>query len=144
MASGEFETFVVCVNEEHLIGDEVQIVFTGAVSGMEFGRAILIYDVRCEPVVEFLTDMNLYSTDCGAPPSFQLFAICVNAGHTDGAAMELVVYGPDPTGGSTPVEILRVPMDWTPSCVAVLGDPSGPGLGQVMSLCAGVPKPGAR
>ena len=190
--------FTVCINENHNLLDGFTLVITDSGGGGELLRVSVVYRLRCDAFVGQYTGVDgqqIYSTDCGqqetccceiewlvntdpdwnppaapwtvvlenvdptlelatvtpttitwtgVPPSFVLFDVCVNAAHTDGAAMELVVYGPDPTGGSTPVEILRVPMDWTPNCVAVLGASSGPGLGQVSSLCGPVQIPDAR
>jgi len=88
-----------------------------------------------DPTLEVATVTPTTIEFVDTAPTTVLFEICVNAGHTLGAAMELVITAPDPTGGSTPIELARLPMDWTPTCLPVTGDPSG--FGTWINLCAG-------
>ena len=60
------EQFTVCVNQEHLLGDSLEIAFYDEDTNVPYGRAALIYSQRCRPEIEPLSsDLNLVSTDCG-------------------------------------------------------------------------------
>lgn len=61
----ELLTFQVCVSVDHLLGDAVTVVIRGQ-GGTVYGRAELIYDTRCRPVIEILTKgFELVSPNCG-------------------------------------------------------------------------------
>ena len=66
------EQFTVCVNEEHLLGPSLDLVFRDDATNVEYGRAALIYDVRCRPVIELISSgMDLVSTNCGGGQPLQ-------------------------------------------------------------------------
>ena len=66
------ETFTVCVNQEHLLGNQLELVFRDQVTNEEYSRAMLSYKTRCRPEIQPLSDItNLISTDCGGDEPLQ-------------------------------------------------------------------------
>ena len=50
------ETFTVCVNEEHPLGNQLELVFRDQVTNEEYSRAMLSYKTRCRPEIQPLSD----------------------------------------------------------------------------------------
>jgi len=177
----EFETFTVCVWDNHALGATLDLVFTDNVSAVEYGRAQLIYEVRCTPTIEPLTpEMNLTSPDCGGqtlqcccdfewlpgpnttgdvtlalenqgaslngtvspttllgvnPRELRTFTVCVDADHTLGESMQLVIRQ---SGSGT--EIGRVTLRYDERCIpTVVPVAAGPTLDVTSTDCGGSP-----
>jgi len=107
----EFETFTVCVNDDHVLGASLELVFTDNVSAVEYGRAQLFYDVRCNPGIEPLTpEMNLVSTDCGGE-TLQcccLFEWLPSTGQSGDVTLSLENQGASLNGTISPSTLLGV------------------------------------
>jgi len=66
-----FESFTVCINADHNLLDSFDLVVTRTSDNQEFGRARIVYRLRCEPDIGDVpgtTSLALTSTDCGGDP----------------------------------------------------------------------------